>query len=642
MIQARDVGLQFGAHVVLDGASLSLDTRTKAALVGSNGSGKSTLLKVLAGELAPDRGTVVRAKSLRVAYLPQHLTADPVATPRSVADQAFVEEHRAAAAWQAATAVLERRPDDRTALAEIAALDRTLHTGGYWERDALITRTLAGLGFDRSRIDRPLREFSGGWRMRAFLAGTLLRRAGVVLLDEPTNYLDSESRIWLARFVADYDGGVLLVAHDRAFMDEACRVIVELDNGRVRRYSGPYSRYAGRRREEVEHLERAAAGQAREIARQEAFIARFRATSSKARQVQSRIRALEKIERIQLPDYLRTVSMHAPAVPGSSKVMLRLRGLGKSYAERRVLDGIDLELERGARLAIVGRNGAGKTTLLRIVAGTLERDDGEVVFGSGVKCAYFDQEDPEQLDPRLSVLDYATGVAAPDHRGRIRDLLGAFHFSGDAVDRSVGTLSGGERTRLVLAGLMLSDANLLLLDEPTNHLDLHTKDVLARTLATYQGGVIVVSHDRDVLRRVATDVLALWPPCGTKAPRWRRYPGGFEEFERRAFDEVLGIDPGERKAVTRSRPAGGREAYQRSKERRGELARLRKEEARLLDVVERQEAEIERIGRELSDPAIYRDGAKARELSRALKRHETERDVALQRWEAVSTALEAR
>ena len=642
MIQARDVGLQFGAQVVLDGVSLSLDTHTKAALVGSNGSGKSTLLKVLASELAPDRGTVVRARSLRVAYLPQHLIVDPAATPRSVADRAFVEEHRAAAAWQAAAAVLERRPDDRTALAEIAALDRALHTGGYWERDALITRTLSGLGFHQAQIDRPLQEFSGGWRMRAFLAETLLRRAAVVLLDEPTNYLDSESRVWLARFIADYDGGVLLVAHDRAFMDEACRVIIELDNGRVRRYSGPYSRYAVQRRGEVERLEHAADAQAREIARQEAFIARFRATDSKAKQVQSRIRALQKIERIQLPDYLRTVSMHAPDAPGSSRVMLRLRGLGKSYAERRVLDGIDLELERGGRLAIVGRNGAGKTTLLRIVAGTLRSDGGEVVLGSGVKRAYFDQQDPEQLDSRLSVLDYATGVAAPDHRGRVRDLLGAFRFSGDAVDRSVGTLSGGERTRLVLAGLMLSNANLLLLDEPTNHLDLHTKDVLAQTLATYQGGVIVVSHDRDVLRRVATDVLALWPPCGAEAPRWRRYPGGFEEFERRAFDEVLGIEPSGGKAVTRSRPAGGREAYQRSKERRSEIARLRKEEARLLDAVERREAEIERIGRELSDPSIYRDGVKARELSRTLKRHEAERDVALQRWEVVSTALEAR
>ena len=642
MIQARDIVLRFGAQVVLDGASLALDTNTRAALVGSNGSGKSTLLKVLAGELVPDRGTVVRAKSVRVAYLPQHLTADPTATPRSIADQAFIEEHRAVAAWQAATTVLEHRPDDRAALDKIVTIDQTLHAGGYWERDALITRTLAGLGFDVPQMDRSLQELSGGWRMRAFLARTLLRRAAVVLLDEPTNYLDGESRIWLARFLAEYDGGFLLVAHDRAFMDEACGVIIELDNGRLQRYSGPYSRYAAQRRSEVEQLEIAAAGQAREIARQEAFIARFRATDSKAKQVQSRIRALEKIERIQLPDYLRTVSMRAPDAPGSSKVMLRLRGLGKRYAERRVLEDIDLELERGGRLAIVGRNGAGKTTLLRIVAGTLERDDGEVVFGGGVKCAYFDQEDPERLDPRLSVLDYATGAAAPDHHGRIRDLLGAFLFSGDAVDTSVGALSGGERTRLVLAGLMLSTANLLLLDEPTNHLDLHTKDVLAQTLATYQGGVIVVSHDRDVLRRVATDILALWPSRGTEAPKWRRYPGSFQEFEQRAFDDVLGIEPGKPKATMRSRSTGGREAYRQSKQRRSELARLRKEEARLLDVVERQEAEIERIGHELSSPAVYQDGVRAHELSRKLQRYQNERDVALQQWEQVSTALETR
>ena len=645
MIQAHDIAVRFGAQVVLDGATLSLDANTKAALVGSNGSGKSTLLKVLAGELAPDRGEIVRAKSSRVAYLPQQVVAAPGATPRSVADEAFAAGHDANAAWQHATAILEQQPDDRAALATIAELDQTLHTGGYWERDALITRTLTGLGFIAEQLDRPLAEFSGGWRMRAFLARTLLQRAAVVLLDEPTNYLDGESRIWLARFLTAYEGSFLLVAHDRAFMDDACQTIVELDNGRLRRYTGPYSRYAQQRKQEVEQLEFAAARQAKEIERQEAFIARFRATDSKAKQVQSRIRSLQKLERVHLPDYLRSVSITPPPAPHSAKVMVRVRDLAKRYDQQAVLDGVTLELERGRRLAIVGRNGAGKTTLLRILAGTLEADGGSVAFGTGAQRAYFSQESPEGLEPGQTVLDYASGVAAAEHRTRIRDLLGAFLFSGDAVDKPISVLSGGERTRLVLAGLMLSTGNVLLLDEPTNHLDLHTKDVLAQALATYQGGVILVSHDRDVLRRVATDVLALWPQRGSEPPQWRWYPGSFAEFEQRAFDEVLGVASSQADATVPAQPqtsSGGREAYRQSKQQRSELARLRKEESGLLNAIEHHEAEIERIGHELARPEVYSDGAKVRQLSGELKQHEIERDAALAQWEEVSTALETR
>ena len=531
---------------------------TRVGLAGPNGAGKSTLLRLIAGEIEPDRGVVTMPRGTRVGYLPQHILGGAGTTVLAHALSAFAELH----ALEARRTDLEHQlaTVDPASAAYAALMERYVavceewdHRGRY-DTEAEARAVLRGLGFGEADLGRDLGALSGGWQMRAHLARLLLERPDVLLLDEPTNYLDLEARNWLEEFLASYPGTVILVAHDRYFLDVAVERTAEVLNGRVTDYPMPYSRYLEERERRLELARAAYAQQQEEIARIEAFISRFRYQASKAALVQSRIKQLERIERLPPPDgHERTLKIRLPEAARSGRTVLELRGARKRYGDLAVYDGVDVLVERGQRVALVGPNGAGKTTLLKLLAGVLPLDGGERKVGQNVQLAYFAQDHGEMLDAQRTVLEEVMRVATVETAPHVRALLGAFLFSGDAVDKRVGVLSGGERSRLALAKLLLQPANCLLLDEPTNHLDLTAKEVLLEALLAYQGTIVIVAHDRYILDRLPTQVIEVG---GGRAVR---YLGNYEDWVRakaRAPAAPGSTDGRGRAAAGPARPAG--------------------------------------------------------------------------------------
>lgn len=651
MIAASDLHVSFGPQTILDSVTLTIDHEMRAGLVGANGSGKSTLLQILAGHARPDAGEIIQSKYARPAYLPQRLDVDPRTSVYELADLGYAIEHQLVAERATHAEILRNDPTAAAPLSRVAEIDETLEHRGYFERDAEIGRVLRGLGFGPQEIYRPLGEFSGGWQMRASLARTLLTRSDILLLDEPTNYLDSEARLWLAQFIKTYDGGVVLVSHDRAFLDDAVSVILELFNGQVRRYKGTYTEYEQLRTAELEQLKHAWRQQQEEIQRQEDFIRRFRSQASKARQVQSRVKALEKTERIELPQHLRPISISLPAPPNSGEIMMSIEGLSKSYGPSQVLDQIDLTVRRGQRFAVVGLNGAGKSTLLRILSGADVPTGGTFSTGSNVSIAYYAQDSADTLPADATVYEYIAERASPEARADIRGVLGAFLFDADALDKPLSVLSGGERSRLVMAGLLVRPANLLILDEPTNHLDMTSQRVLAEALSHYRGSAIVVSHDRYFLRDVSTDVLALWPralPTELRPSRaWRYYPGSYGEFEGSHLGEVFATSEAISAANTTSVSRETRETretpkndYAQQKVLRGELRRLERREHELLQKMERLEHAHHEIQQAMSLEENYTDSVTIRRLQQSLQKNEEDQHTTATEWEDTVQLLE--
>ncbi|HLK12560.1 MAG TPA: ABC-F family ATP-binding cassette domain-containing protein [Candidatus Binatia bacterium] len=531
MLQVSGVSKAYGGQVVLADVTWTVAPGTRVGLAGPNGAGKSTLLRLIAGEIEPDRGAVTMPRGTRVGYLPQHILGGAGTTVRAHALSAFAELHalearRADLEHQLAT--VDPASDAYQAVMEryVAVCEEWDHRGRY-DTDAAAEVVLRGLGFDEADLARDLGALSGGWQMRAHLARLLLERPDVLLLDEPTNYLDLEARNWLEEFLVGYAGTVILVAHDRYFLDVAVERTAEVLNGRVTDYPMPYSRYLEERETRLELARAAYAQQQEEIERIEAFISRFRYQASKAALVQSRIKQLERIERLPPPDgHERTLKIRLPEAARSGRTVVELRGARKRYGEVAVYDGVDVLVERGQRVALVGPNGAGKTTLLKLLAGVLPLDGGGRKVGQNVQLAYFAQDHGEMLDTERTVLDEVMRAATVETAPHVRPLLGAFLFSGDAVEKRVGVLSGGERSRLALAKLLLHPANCLLLDEPTNHLDLTAKEVLLEALLAYQGTIVIVAHDRYILDRLPTQVIEVG------AGRAERYLGNYEDWVR--------------------------------------------------------------------------------------------------------------
>lgn len=645
MLSATDIHLAFGPQVVLDGVSLTLDGQTRAGLVGANGSGKSSLLRILAGIDSADQGAITLAKEATLAYLPQRLDVPPDTTVWDLADLGFDNEHRLQDERQVLAHRLSGDPHNNALLRRVAEIDDVLEHQEYYQRSARIGPVLDGLGFAPTDLNRPLEEFSGGWQMRAALARTLLTRADFVLLDEPTNYLDSEARLWLASFIRTYRGGVVLVSHDRAFLDEAINVVLELFQGSVRRYRGSFSDYETQRREELEQLARKWAQQQRELQRQEDFIQRFRAKASKARQVQSRVKALEKTDRIEIPQHLRPISISLPPAPHSGEIVISAEAVSKQYGGPPVLDRLDLTVRRQQKLAVVGLNGAGKSTLLRILAGVDSASGGTITLGTDVRLAYFAQDSADQLPENVSVYEYLAATATDDARSRLQSVLGAFLFDEDAIQKPLSVLSGGERSRLVMASLLLKPVNLLVLDEPTNHLDMTSQRVLSQALQAYQGTVVLVSHDRQFLRDVATDVLALWPnetPNDARPPRaWRFYPGNYREFETSHLGQVFFSDAAARRPSSDPSSSPGSEAdYAVQKAMRGELRRLERREHELLETIAGLEQQHQTLQAAMAEEANYIDADVMRDLQAQLANNEDQQAQKAQDWETITLRLE--
>jgi ATPase subunit of ABC transporter with duplicated ATPase domains len=543
MVSLSNIGKQYGRQILFVDASFQLNPGEKVGLVGPSGSGKTTLFRMIVGEDAPDEGDVSVPRKLSIGYFKQDVEE---MAGRSVLDETIAGSGRAG--------LLHHELDDlNRAMADpdrAGEMDRILarfgevqeayeHLGGY-ALEAQAREVLHGLGFEDDRIDGDVGALSGGWKMRVAMARVLLGKPDILLMDEPTNHLDIESIIWLEEFLKSTPGSLLMTSHDREFMNRIVTRIAEIDGGDIIAYSGNYDFYERERAVREANREAAYARQQAMLAKEQRFIERFAAHAAKAAQVQSRVKALEKIEKIELPKKRRVVRFDFRTPPRSGEQVATLDGVTKRYGRRLVHDRLTLTIRRGERWCVMGRNGAGKSTLLKMVADATPPDEGQVTLGASVKMGYFAQQSLDVLDAGLTIEQQLQKDFPNESIGVLRNLAGAFQFSGDDIDKRIRMLSGGEKTRLVMARMLLDPPNFLVLDEPTNHLDLATKEMLLEALHDYDGTLLFVSHDRAFLKGLSNRVLELGGESGTDAQP-HAYPGTYEEYVARSGHEAPGV-----------------------------------------------------------------------------------------------------
>jgi ATPase subunit of ABC transporter with duplicated ATPase domains len=543
MISFSSISKQYGRQLLFVEASFQLNPGEKVGLVGPNGSGKTTLFRMIAGEEAPDEGDLSLPKKLTIGYFRQDVED---MSGRSVLDEAIAGSgrvgtlHHELEALQHAMGDPDRADDMDRILSRFGEVQEEYdHLGGY-ALEAQAREVLHGLGFDDERIDGDVGALSGGWKMRVALARVLLGNPDVLLMDEPTNHLDIESIIWLEAFLKSRPGALLMTSHDREFMNRVVTKIAEIDDGEITVYSGNYDFYERERTIREANREAAYARQQAMLAKERRFIERFSAHAAKAAQVQSRVKALDKIEKIELPRRRRVVRFDFRQPPRSGDQVVALEHVAKAYGRHVIYDGLSLTIRRGERWCVMGRNGAGKTTLLKMVAGVLAPDAGEIRLGASLKMGYFAQAALDILDPDLTIDEQLQKDFPRESMGTLRNLAGAFQFPGDDIDKKIRTLSGGEKTRLVMARMLLDPPNLLVLDEPTNHLDLATKEMLVEALRDFEGTMLFVSHDRAFLRGLSSRVLELGGESGHDTHP-HLYPGSYVEYVQRTGHEAPGV-----------------------------------------------------------------------------------------------------
>ena len=592
MISLDNLTVSYGGWTLFDGISFLINEKDRIGLVGKNGAGKTTLLRIITGEQQPTEGAVSINGECTIGYLPQQMRVADTTTLKAETEKAFDEVLRLEAEIASLTTQIAERTDYESE--EYADLLHKLndaqdhyHILGGDTREADIEKTLLGLGFKRTDFDRATSEFSGGWRMRIELAKLLLRRPSIFLLDEPTNHLDIESIQWLEEYLKSYNGAVLLISHDRAFLDNVTTRTVEISLGHIYDYKVPYSKFVELRAERRAQQMAAYENQQKLIEQTEEFIEKFRYKPTKSNQVQSRIKQLERLERIEVEEEdLATLNIKFPPAPRSGQIVAEVKDVGKSFGEKHIFSGANFTIERGQKIALVGRNGEGKTTMARMIIGELEQTLGTIKLGANVNIGYYAQNQDDLMDGEFTVFDTLDRVAVGDIRTRLRDILGAFLFRGEDIDKKVKVLSGGERSRLAMARLMLEPYNLLVLDEPTNHMDMRSKDILKRAIQKYDGTVIVVSHDRDFLDGMVEKIYE-FRDGGVK-----EYLGGIYYFlEKRKVESLQDI---ERKDTPTNTPANkeassGKLSYEQKKEQEKLVRKLRK----AVESVEAELAEVE-------------------------------------------------
>ena len=603
MISIQGLKVEFGSQVLFENISYVVNKRDKIALVGKNGAGKTTMLRIITGEQQPTSGTVARQADITIGYLPQQMQLKDELTVKQEAGRAFEHLQQMDAAIDHMNQQLAERTDydseDYQDLIERVAQKTELRALMQSDNiEAEIEKTLTGLGFERSDFDRPTSEFSGGWRMRIELAKLLLRRPDVLLLDEPTNHLDIESIQWLENFLKNRNGALLLVSHDRAFIDNVTNRTIEISLGKIYDYKVSYSQFVELRKERVEQQMRAYENQQKLIHDTEDFIERFRYKATKAVQAQSRIKMLDKLERIEVDEVDRSrMRLKFPPAPRSGDYPVIAEDLRKDYGNLNVFHDVTFTIKRGEKVAFVGKNGAGKSTLVKCIMGEIPFD-GKLQIGHNIKIGYFAQNQAQLLDENLTVHDTIDYVAVGDIRTRINDILGAFMFGGKNADKKVKVLSGGEKSRLAMIRLLLQPVNLLILDEPTNHLDMPSKDVLKEAIQAFEGTVIVVSHDRDFLNGIVNKVYEFGDH------RVREHLGGIYDFLRKKqLDSLQQLEikntpttPTAVDADPEPVASQGKMDYQRQKERERRIRQAEKKvktcEAKIAEL-EQQLAEIE-------------------------------------------------
>jgi ATP-binding cassette subfamily F protein 3 len=639
LLHARALSLRYGPKVLLEEASFSLGHHDRAGLIGPNGSGKSTLMKIVAGALEPDGGGVQLVRRARAGYLPQELSELPPGSVvqgvlASVPGRTWLESRIAAAEAGLSQAATEEEQVELGG--ELAELHEELshHEELYGRHRA--EEILSGLGFEASTWERPAAELSGGWKMRAALAALLLQDPELLLLDEPTNHLDVPTLEWFDAFLRRSRKALLLVSHDREFLDRQIDRVISLEPEGLRVYPGNYERYLELRAAEEEHLAAQAERQGRRRAQMQAFIERFRAKASKARQVQSRVKLLEKEEIVQVREERATVRFRFPEAPRSGREVARLEGVGKGYGSRPVYRDLSAQVLRGDRIAVIGLNGAGKTTLLKLLAEEIAPDVGAVRLGHNVVTGYFAQHHTERLDPSRTILEEVRGLVPTQPQSWVRGVLGSFLFSGDEVDKRIGVLSGGERARVALARLLVVPANFLLMDEPTNHLDLDSSEALIDALTRYEGTLLFVSHNRSFVNGLATQV---WE---VREGRIDAQPGDLDDWSRRRAAQAASATAPLAKAAR-----GGQGSLARR-----ERALEREEREKMLGPIKRSIAGLEqRIAvleqgkkaaeAQLADPALFSDPSRSTPLITAYREASSELEHLYARWEEENGELAA-
>jgi ATP-binding cassette, subfamily F, member 3 len=604
MVSVQDISVSFGSFDLLTNISFLINDQDRIGLAGKNGAGKSTLLKIISGLQSPSSGLIDMSKDVTIGYLPQQMRVDDTTTVLNETITAFSELIGLSEEIEFCSSEIARREDYESneylkLCDHLTVVEERYRMLGGTNYMGEAETTLLGLGFERKDFDRYTKELSGGWRMRIELAKILLRKPSLFLLDEPTNHLDIESIQWLETFLAGYPGAVLMVSHDRAFLDAVTKRTIEISLGKIYDYKASWSKYLVLREERKEQQIAAFRNQQKKIEDTERFIERFRSKATKAVQVQSKIKQLDKVERLEVDEEdTSAINLRFPPSPRSGTVVVEAKELSKSYGSLNVLNNIDFKISRGEKVAFVGRNGEGKTTLSRIIKGDLDYT-GSLIMGHNVKIGYFAQNQDELLDEEKTVLMTIDDVAKGDIRSKIRNMLGAFLFRGDDVEKKVKVLSGGERSRLAMVKLLLEPSNLLLLDEPTNHLDMRTKDILKQALIKFDGTLIVVSHDRDFLDGIVGKVFEF------KHNKIKENIGGIYDFLRKK--KIENLKDIERKDKIKSDQVKGdvssnKQKYLDKKEFDRNLRKLRKRLEESEAVIEKFEAEIIAVDKSFMEP----------------------------------------
>ncbi len=641
MISINNLSIHFTGTNLFNNVSFLINDRDRIGLTGKNGSGKTTLLNIIAGNLRLQEGEVIIPSDTSVGYLPQEMNTKTDETIYNETIKAFSETLKLEKQIQKLTDEIANRTDYESKEYErlihnLTDANERFNLIGGQTMQADIEKVLSGLGFKKEDFQRPVKEFSSGWQMRVELAKILLRRPEVILLDEPTNHLDIESIQWLEEFLVNYYGAVVLVSHDRAFLDSVTKRTIEISGGKIYDYKAGYSGYIKMREERLEQQTASYNNQQKQVREIERFVERFRYKSTKAKQVQSRIKMLDKMEEIELDDIDKSsIHFRFPPAPHSGKVVLEAINLGKKYGDLTVLKDVNFAVLNGDKLAFVGRNGEGKSTLAKIIVRELDFT-GTLKYGHNVQIGYFAQNQGDYLDPDKTVFETIDDIATGDIRKRVRAILGAFLFSGETIDKKVKILSGGEKSRLSLAKLLLIPSNLLILDEPTNHLDMQSKDILKNALLQFDGTLIIVSHDRDFLQGL-TDKLFEF-----RNNHIREHLGGIYEFlEARKLNTLKQLEKQMRsKNYKPESKSPNKLNWERKKQLDRDIRKIKNEINKAEEKIEELEADVEKSHKILSDPTSYFDNPNYEIITKEYEKLKRNLENEMSRWEKFHLKLE--